>query len=482
MTQITPEPALKPAAPDRPGDGTPRRNGELTDDKLEALLGRLRNLTGDGAAAARGANAATPMTQCSGPEFWPAEPCSLKDTGITEIEVSALVFKYLLKCGGAPGRNVATQMRLPYHITQAILAQMKTDQRIVYKNSSEAGDFYCELTKAGAEVAGRSYEHCSYCGSVPVPLADYVAGVAAQSLTLQCPELADVRRAMGDLCLSPQLISRIAEAIHAGRGMFLYGAAGNGKSTVAERIMGAFGQQVWIPRVVSVDGEILKLYDPCCHEELPIDATDKPPKFDSRWIRIRRPTVIAGGELTMDRLEATLNRSTGICEAPIQMKSNCGTLVIDDFGRQRMAVSELLNRWIVPLEKRFDYINLPSGRAVQIPFDQLIVFSTNLEPRSLVDEAFLRRIPYKIDFRDPTEAEFRELLAAGAATFGFPPADDAINDLIERHYRAPQRLFRFCHPRDLLKQVRCHCEVHHLPLRLTPETFDVAVENYFSAL
>ena len=164
------------------------------------------------------------------------------------------------------------------------------------------------------------------------------------------------------------------------------------------------------------------------------------------------------------------------------MKSNCGTLVIDDFGRQRMVINELLNRWIVPLEKRFDFINLPSGRAVQIPFDQLIIFSTNLEPRSLVDEAFLRRIPYKIDFPDPSEAEFRELLCASAAALGFPPADDAVNYLIDTHYRAANRPFRFCQPRDLLQQVRYYCEVHRRPLQMTAEAFDVAVENYFSVL
>jgi predicted ATPase with chaperone activity len=351
----------------------------------------------------------------------------------------------------------------------------------VYKTSIDPGDFLCELTTAGTEHARRAVENCTYCGSVPVPLADYIAGVEAQSICLQRPELADVQRALGDLSVTRQLVSRIAQAIRAGRGMFLYGAPGNGKTSVAERITRAFGQQIWIPRAISVDGEIIKLFDPCCHEELPLEA-GSPPKFDARWIRIRRPTVVAGGELTMDRLEAQLNKVSGICEAPIQMKSNCGTLVIDDFGRQRMAISELLNRWIVPLEKRFDYINLPSGRAVQIPFDQLIVFSTNLEPRSLVDEAFLRRIPYKIDFADPSEVEFRALFDAAAAALGFAPNSEAVSYLIEKHYRAVKRPFRYCQPRDLLKQVRYYCEVHRLPSQLTPEAFDAAVANYFSVL
>ncbi|HKD37778.1 MAG TPA: AAA family ATPase, partial [Pirellulales bacterium] len=261
-----------------------------------------------------------------------------------------------------------------------------------------------------------------------------------------------------------------------------FGAPGNGKSSVAERITRAFGQVIWLPRAVSIDGEILKLFDPLCHEERPREPDDTRPKCDERWIRIRRPTVVAGGELTMDRLEATLDKQTGICEAPIQMKSNCGTLVIDDFGRQRMPIDELLNRWIVPLEKRFDFINLPSGRAVQIPFDQLIVFSTNLEPRSLVDEAFLRRIPYKIDFPDPTEAQFRTLLDLAAAAFGLATSPDAVDYLIDRYYRPLGRPFRFCHPRDLAKQVRHYCEVEQMPFAFSRQGFDMAVENYFSML
>ncbi len=454
------------------------------DDHLDALVVRLRKLTGENAVAAK--ELVKDSSALEGvdlhAEFRPAEPESLCDTGISESEVAALMLKYLLKSGGATGRTVAAQMRLPFSITQGILAQMKADRRIVYKSSAEPGDYFCELTGAGTEHARRAYEHSTYCESVPVTLANYIAGVSAQSITIQQPELADVARAFEDLTVSKRLISRIAQAMRAGRGMFLYGAPGNGKTSVAERIARAFGPVIWIPRAISIDGEIIKLFDPCCHEELPLAPDDNSPTADARWIRIRRPTVVAGGELTMDRLEATLNRQTGVCEAPIQMKSNCGALVIDDFGRQRMPTSELLNRWIVPLEKRYDFINLPSGRAVQIPFDQLIVFSTNIEPRSLVDEAFLRRIPYKIDFVDPTEEEFRRLFDAAAIAFGFEPSPEAVDELIERHYRKASRPFRFCQPRDLVKQVRHYCEVHGLPRRLSPEAFDIAVENYFSAM
>ncbi len=456
----------------------PIHPNELSNAKLDALLGGLGTLTGDGSPNELGAAQPHPALG----EFIPAEPTSFKEIGISEAEVSILVLKYLLNCGRASGSKIAAQMRIPFRVTQAILAQMKSDLQIVYTNSTRVGDFVCELTPVGAELARRHYKHSTYFGAVPVPLSEYVAAVEAQSMTRQPPGLADVARALDDLLVGPKLTGRIAQALRACGGMFFHGPAGNGKSSVAERITRAFGQHIWIPRAVYINGEILRLYDPLCHEELPLADADTSLRFDSRWIRIRRPTVVAGGELTLDRLDATLNNVTGICEAPIQMKSNCGTLVIDDFGRQRMVINELLNRWIVPLEKRIDFINLPSGRAVQIPFDQVIIFSTNLEPRSLVDEAFLRRIPYKIEFPDPSEADFRELLGTSAAALGFSPNDGAFNHLIETHYRAKNRPFRFCHPRDLLLQVRHFCDVHGQPLQLTAEAFDVAVENYFSVL
>ena len=205
-------------------------------------------------------------------------------------------------------------------------------------------------------------------------------------------------------------------------------------------------------------------------------------KIDHRWIRIRRPTIVAGGELTMSALEVTANQSTGISEAPLQLKSNTGILVIDDFGRQRISTDELLNRWIVPLEKRYDFLNLPNGKKINVPFDQLIVFSTNLEPRDLVDEAFLRRIPYKIEIVDPTEAEFRYLFEVMAEHLGFEYRQGPVDYLIANHYKQSNRPLRFCQPRDLLLQVRSYCVYCNRPLELTNEYFDKAVENYFAVM
>jgi hypothetical protein len=205
--------------------------------------------------------------------------------------------------------------------------------------------------------------------------------------------------------------------------------------------------------------------------------------YDHRWIEINRPTIVAGGELRMEDLEIHFDAVTKVCEAPLQLKSNLGTLLIDDFGRQRMPPVELLNRWIVPLEKRYDFLSLPNGKKIRVPFDQLIIFSTNLEPSQLVDEAFLRRIPYKVNALDPTEEMFRQMIATFAPRLGFDEVDQgAVDYLIAHHYHRVGRPFRCCQPRDLLLQVRNYCIYNQFPLELKPEYFDFAVMNYFTVM
>ena len=454
------------------------------DAVLTAALDRIAKLT---AAAANGTGSAAPQAPPSHNQntFMPMEPASFREAGLTDSEVEALILKFLLARGDAAGRDVAEQVRLPFVPIGQLLSEMKYSQLVGHRGSAPMNDFVYQLTDLGRERARRFSQHCTYFGSAPVSLTDYIASVHAQSLTGQHPTAEDLRRAFEGLLLGEHILDRLGPAINSGRGLFLFGPPGNGKSSIAERITAAFGQEIWIPRAIGVDGEILRMYDPMNHVESPLEQGAgllDSRKCDKRWIRIKRPTIIAGGELTMSQLDVTINLSTGISEAPLQLKSNCGTLVIDDFGRQRMRIDELLNRWIVPLEKRCDFLNLPNGKKIQVPFDQLVVFSTNLEPRELVDEAFLRRIPYKIEVIDPTEDEFRRLFALMADKLGVGYRRDAVDYVIDKHFKAAGRPLRFCQPRDLLLQIQNYCKYHNHPAEMSNEYFDRAVENYFAVM
>ena len=316
-------------------------------------------------------------------------------------------------------------------------------------------------------------------------LEDYIQSVKAQSIHRHPPSHDDIAGVFSDLVLAETILDQVGQAIQAGHGFFLYGDSGNGKTSLAERVSRAFGQTIWIPRSLSVGGLIVRLYDPCNHVEVPPENKNglyDQLKIDRRWIRIRRPTIIVGGELTMESLELQHNPYTKITEPSVQLKSNLGTLVIDDFGRQRMEPVELLNRWIVPLEKRHDYLSLSTGTKIEVPFDQLIIFSTNLEPRELVDEAFLRRIPYKINVGNPSEGEFRELMRMMAAEYAVDYRDDEVSAMIEKHYTGANRNFRCCHPRDLILQIVNYAAYNSKPVEMSAETFDVAVDNYFAVM
>ncbi len=415
----------------------------------------------------------------------PLEPLSLNESGLHETLIEELIVRYLFNRGEAVGRNIADQVKMPFRLIEPILTRLKSQQLIAYASASTVNDYNYVMTDAGRDRARRYIQKTTYFGSAPVRLSDYVMAVKMQSVEHQRPSRESLRNAFSDLLIAPSLLSRLGPAVNSGRGMFLYGYPGNGKTSIAERVTRSFGNYIWIPRSVQVDGDIIRVYDPMVHELAP-GQEDRgilnTSHVDRRWIRIKRPTVVAGGELTMNMLEVSSNSVTNICDSPLQIKSNCGVLLIDDFGRQRMSVDELLNRWIVPLEKRYDYLSMPSGKKFQVPFDQLVIFSTNLEPKSLVDDAFLRRIPYKIEVPNPTEEAFRKLFEIMCRSLKIPHRPEMIEYLISKHYRPIGRPYRNCHPRDLLLQVRSYCYYNGEPLELRAEYLDFAVENYFSIM
>ncbi|MDA1052424.1 MAG: AAA family ATPase [Planctomycetota bacterium] len=418
--------------------------------------------------------------------FFPSEPQSLRESGLGFAEVEGLILKYLLNCGTAAGRHIANQTKLPFGLIGPILQELKVQLLVTYRDTAPMSDYLYELTDSGLMRARQRNERCTFFGAAPVILSDYVASVWKQSIEKSKPRLADLKRAFADLQLPPAVISQIGQAVNAGRALFLYGQPGNGKTSIAERIIRAVSEYVWIPRTITVTDEIIRLYDPSTHEAVQFESEDDDfdvaNRVDHRWVLIKRPTVVAGGELTLQMLECNKNPATGINEAPLQMKSNGGALVIDDFGRQRISTTELLNRWIVPLEKGHDYLALPSGRHIEVPFAQLLVFSTNLDPTQIVDEAFLRRIPYKVEVFDPSEADFKALFCRLATQMGFTFDPQIVDYMLGKHYGSNRRGLRFCHARDVLLQVKNLCEFHEQAFELTEMNIDIAIYNYFAGL
>jgi hypothetical protein len=419
-------------------------------------------------------------------EPWrPDEPGDIATAGINESTLEAIIYRYLQNVGEAEGRRISDQLKVAFRLIEPVLARMKMEQNVAYKSATSTNDYVYILTESGRQIARNYIADCTYFGACPVPLRHYIASVKLQTIEGQYPKRADLQRAFKDLLINPKMLNKLGPAVASGRGMFLFGFPGNGKTSIAERVTGAFGKYIWIPRAIDIDGEIMRIFDPMCHELAMPESSGgllDIGGFDKRWVRIERPTIIAGGELTMEMLEVQGGGESGISEAPLQLKSNCGTLVIDDFGRQRMRVDELLNRWIVPLEKRYDFLNMMSGKKIQVPFDQLVVFSTNLEPKDLVDDAFLRRIPYKIEAENPPEDDFRKLFEIMCRVVKIEHRASVIDYLIERHYKAVNRPMRMCQPRDLLLQVKNYCLYNDIPIELKNEYVDFACENYFSVM
>jgi len=416
--------------------------------------------------------------------FQPASPRSLEETGLTVSHVESLVCKHLSLVGTISGREIANRVRLPFGILEGLFQGLRTRQMIVHTGSAPVNDYYYTLTQQGRDHAQAALKACAYAGPAPVTLIDYVLSVEAQTIRAEAPKRDQLEKAFSDISIDANLFEDLGPAVNAGAGLFLYGAPGNGKSTLAKRITMCFGQHVWVPHTIIEDGQLIKVFDAAYHQEVEssqggiIQATE----HDPRWVRIRRPTVVVGGELTMDNLEIRHDPHSNVSEAPLQVKSNCGCLLIDDFGRQRIEPAELLNRWIVPLENRVDFLTLSTGKKIQLPFEQLIIFSTNLEPRDLVDEAFLRRIPYKIEIGDATEEEFHRLFQLYCRSFGCEYSGEAVDHLITKHYRPDNRPMRRCHPRDLLSQIRNYCAYNDVPLEMRSEYFDRVARSYFTAV
>ena len=415
----------------------------------------------------------------------PEMPRTIEATGIAVDQIEQLLIKTLYQ-GEAIGTAVADRMRLTFGILEPLIERARAERLMEVRGATGSGSasYRYALTDLGRDRTRQYLEINSYIGPTPVPLAAYVAEVRALATKRGYIDRERLRQAFSHLIVGDHVLEQIGPAVNAGNALFLYGPPGNGKTVLAEGMGRSLGGDMYMPHAIDVDGQIITMFDPINHESLDADDADQSSIIasaprDRRWVRIRRPVVMVGGELTLEQLDLTFNPLSKFYEAPIQLKANGGVFLVDDFGRQRIRPQELLNRWIVPLESRFDYLTLHTGKKFQVPFDVLIVFATNLDPKSLADEAFLRRIPYKVPVVDPTVDEFTEIFELNCRRRHLRYHQVMVAYLLRRYYEPLGRPLRACHPRDLLDQVISLCRYRGIQPKITRELLDRACQSYF---
>jgi len=416
----------------------------------------------------------------------PASPTTREATGLTLDLFIQLVLKLLHFSGELTGVEIARRLGVEFSVVEPALDFIKRLHQCEIVGGAGIGGptFRYRITDAGRQRAMLFLESSQYVGVAPVPLAQYVAYLEAyRNSTPRTITRTRVREAFSHLVLSERVLDQVGPAIGSAHSMFVYGPPGNGKTVIAQAIRGLLDGELAVPHALEVEGNIIRLFDPVNHEPLESPAASmslsREAGHDRRWVRCKRPLVMVGGELTLESLELSYSKTTGFYTAPIQAVANGGVLVIDDFGRQRCSARELLNRWIVPLESRVDFLTLNNGQKFELPFLLLVVFATNIRPAELVDEAFLRRIHYKVFAESPTVADFKNIFEKCCAERGIGYDEGVIDDLLQSYYRPRRIALRGCHPRDLLDQALAQASYLGEERRLTPALLEAACASYF---
>jgi energy-coupling factor transporter ATP-binding protein EcfA2 len=450
---------------------------------LEQLIAEAR-ARGENIASLRAIGDPPPSEDEARPQlnnsFVPPPPQTMAETGLNRTFLTEHLLRVLYNRGRMTGRELADALCLYYRIVEELIQDLRRVEQIDIIGQKGFGDINYEyvLTPRGQEAAQAALQKTQYAGPAPVPIDDWIASVKAQTVKNVKVTRKNIRDAFHGLVIDESILNSVGPAVNSGSSVMLFGYPGNGKTTIAERITHLMGDDIFIPQTIYADGAIIKMYDAIVHEA-PKRPWDEQQEYDQRWVRISRPVVIVGGELTLEQLNLIYNPTSKIYEAPFQMKANCGIFLIDDFGRQQVRVFDLLNRWIVPLEKRFDFLNTVTGQKIQIPFDQLIMFSTNLDPKDLGDDALLRRIKFKFEIIDPTEEQWREIWKIMCKVRGVRYDDRAIDYLVSKWYKPDNRPFRMCQPRDILDQLISIAKYNMEQPALTADLLDAACLTYF---
>jgi DNA-binding MarR family transcriptional regulator len=415
----------------------------------------------------------------------PPVPETLEDTGLAASVVHQLILKMLYSQGELLGGDLAEKLGLKFSLIEKIIDFLKHQRLIEAKRSLGMGNstVLFALTETGRNSTRECLESNQYTGPAPVPLHQYTQIIRRQRRADGWLTPEALQHAYRRMVMTPRILAQIGPAVSSGNSFLIYGQPGNGKTFLAEALMNVDDTCVYIPYALDCQGTIVQVYDPLYHQ--PVQDTEEQsvfssgPQHDRRWIKCRRPFIVTGGELTLGMLDLNYNATSKVYDAPYQLKANNGIYLIDDFGRQQCTPAEILNRWIVPMERRVDYLKFHSGGKITVPFEAFLIFSTNQNPEQLGDEAFLRRIQYKMLLRSPDEHEFQTIFQKFCESRSLPHQDGLIAHFIEKHYRKTKRAFRRCHPRDVISHAIDLIHFEKLPFELTGDLLDRAFESCF---